>query len=79
MTSGTGRGGTFAVCVENGEHEVDLIVGKIYRVLKPNRHDRPCDIRVVDESGEDYLYPRAWFVAIELPSKARKAIATSRR
>lgn len=69
----------FAVCVHNGEYEVDLIVGKVYRVLKPKRNDRPADIRIVDESGEDYLYPRTWFVPIELPSKARKAIATSRR
>jgi hypothetical protein len=62
------------VCIQNGEDEVDLIVGKIYRVMKPKRNDRPSDIRVIDESGEDYLYPRGWFVPVDLPLKARKAL-----
>jgi aspartyl protease family protein len=65
----------FAVCIRNGEYEADLIVGKVYCVLKPKPRDRPADIRVVDESGEDYLYPRQWFVAIDLPAKAKKALA----
>ena len=37
-------------------------MGKIYRVVKPEANDRTADIRVLDESGEDYLYPREWFV-----------------
>ncbi len=75
MASRGGRSGEFAVCIENGEYEVDLIVGKIYRVVKPARNDRSSDVRVVDESGEDYLYPRAWFVPVELPLKVKKAQA----
>jgi hypothetical protein len=55
MTSRGGRSGEFAVCIHNGEYDVDLIVGKIYRVVKPKRNDRLSDIRVLDESGEDYL------------------------
>lgn len=74
MTSRTDKSREFAVCIQNGEHEVDLIVGKIYRVVKSKRNDRPADIRVLDESGEDYLYPRRWFVPIELPLKAQKAL-----
>jgi hypothetical protein len=70
------RSATFAVCIQNGEYEVDLIVGKIYRVARPERNDEPADIRILDESGEDYLYPRDWFVPIELPLKARKALVT---
>jgi hypothetical protein len=75
----TKRGATreFAVCIDNGEYDVDLIVGKLYRVARPKRNDRPSDIRIVDESGEDYLYPRGWFVPVELPLKARKALAAS--
>ena len=67
--------GQFAVCIHNGEYDVDLIVGKIYRVLKPKRNDRTSDIRILDESGEDYLYPRGWFVPVDLPVKAKKALA----
>ena len=72
-----GRSATFTVCIQNGEYQVDLIVGKIYRVVRPERNDGPADIRIFDESGEDYLYPRDWFVPIELPLKARKALVTS--
>ena len=66
--------GQFAVCIHNGEYDVDLIVGKIYRVVKPKHSDRPSDIRIFDESGEDYLYPRGWFVPVDLPVKAEKAL-----
>ena len=75
MTIRGSRRGEFAVCIENGEYEADLIVGKLYRVVKPQRNDRSSDIRVVDESGEDYLFPRGWFVPVELPLKVRKALA----
>jgi dienelactone hydrolase family protein len=53
MTSRGDKSGECAVCIHNGEYDVDLIVGKIYRVVKPKRSDRLFDIRVVDESGED--------------------------
>lgn len=68
------RSAQFTVCIDNGEYDADLIVGKIYRVVKPERNDRPADIRILDESGDDYLYPRGWFVPIELPLKARRAL-----
>ncbi len=74
MTRRGGRPGRFAVCIHNGDYDVDLIVGKIYRVVKSKRNDRPADIRVIDESGEDYLYPRGWFVPVELPLKAKQAL-----
>ena len=70
-----GRSAQFAVCIDNGEYDADLIVGKIYRVVKPERNDRSADIRILDESGDDYLYSRDWFVPIELPLKARRALA----
>ena len=68
--------GSFAVCIHDAADQGDLIVGKVYRVMRPQRNDRAADVRIVDESGEDYLYPRAWFVPVDLPSKARKAIAS---
>ena len=76
MTS-RGKADEFAVCVHRDDDDVDLIVGKIYRVMRPMPNDRNADIRIVDESGEDYLYPRAWFVRVELPPKARKVLAAS--
>ncbi len=76
MTS-RGRAEQFAVCIHGGDDDVDLIVGKVYRVVRPKPNDRPADIRIVDESGEDYLYPRAWFVRVELPLKARRILAPS--
>lgn len=74
MTSRGRESTEFALCIHSGEDDVDLIVGKIYRVVKPERNDRPSDIRILDESGEDYLYPRASFVPIELPAKAKKVL-----
>lgn len=74
MTSRGSRSREFAVCIHNGEYDVDLIVGKIYRVVKPKRNDRLSDIRVLDESGDDYLYPRGWFVPVELALRAKKAL-----
>lgn len=76
MTS-RGEADEFAVCIHGDDDDVDLIVGKIYRVVKPKRNDLNTDIRIVDESGEDYLYPKAWFVRVELPLKARKVLAAS--
>ena len=63
------------MCIRNGEYRVDLVVGKIYRVVKPERNDRPSDVRIVDESGDDYLYPRNWFVSVDLPAKAKKVLS----
>ena len=65
------------MCIQNGEDDIDLIVGKIYRVLKSKRNDRSLDVRVVDESGKDYLFPRAWFVPVELPWKAKQALTAA--
>jgi len=67
--------GPFAICIRGDADHDDVIVGKVYRVMRPKRNDRASDIRVFDESGDDYLYPRAWFVPVELPLRARKAIA----
>jgi hypothetical protein len=77
MASGGRSSRQFAVCIRNGEHDIDLIVGKLYGVVPPKRHDRPSDVRILDESGEDYLYPRGWFVPVDLSRKARRALVDS--
>lgn len=64
----------FAVCVKNEGYEAALERNKIY-VLVPDRDaEEDGDVRVVDESGEDYLYPSAWFIAVELPKVVEVAL-----
>jgi len=67
----------FVLCIENRECE-DLEKGKVYPVLPDAKAKREGYIRVVDESGEDYLYPESYFVPVDLPARAREALnATS--
>lgn len=51
----------FALCLENTEKENDFIPAKLYPVLEPMENDPEDYLRVVDESGEDYLYPAKYF------------------
>ena len=67
----------FAVCVNNRNYPASLELHKIYRVL-PDKHAAVNgDIRVVDESGEDYLYRAKDFVVIDVPAKVRGALLTA--
>ena len=62
----------FAICVENRGAE-DLDIRKVYRVLHDKDAAATGYVRVIDESGEDYLYPADYFVFVELPQKAKRA------
>jgi len=64
----------FAVCVRNKGYEVSLERRKIYEVLPDPGAAKCKQLRIVDESGEDYLYPAAYFAAIELSQMLRKAL-----
>jgi hypothetical protein len=64
----------FAVCIENEDYEASLELHKIYRILADKDAEVDGDIRVIDESGEDYLYPADWFVFIELPHALEKSL-----
>ncbi|MBI3608193.1 MAG: hypothetical protein HY207_09510 [Nitrospirae bacterium] len=66
----------FVLCVRN-EGCVDLELRKVYQVLPDQAAAKDGYIRVVDESGEDYLYPAQYFVAVELPGAVAKALAAS--
>ena len=66
----------FAICVRNQECE-DLDVRKVYQVLPDKRAAQDGYVRVIDESGEDYLYPESYFVALRLPEKARRTVAST--
>ena len=56
----------------------DLEVRKVYRVLHDKDATATGYMRVIDESGEDYLYPSAYFVPVELPPKAKRAWTATR-
>ena len=64
----------FAVCVENSGYPASLELHKIYRVLPDEDAARDRDLRIVDESGEDYLYPAEWFAAVDLPRRVRTSL-----
>jgi hypothetical protein len=64
----------FVVCVNNADYPASLELHKIYRVLPDEDAEVDGDVRVIDESGEDYLYPADWFVLIELPKAVEKSL-----
>jgi len=67
----------FALCVRNDECD-DLELRKVYQVIPDRRAARDGYIRVLDESGEDYLYPASYFVMLALPRKVQDAVAVAR-
>jgi hypothetical protein len=62
------------VCVRNDGHEASLERNKLYVVVPDPEAEREGDLRVVDESGEDYLYPAAWFVALDVPKAVQDSL-----
>ena len=63
----------FALCVENKDCE-DLEKRKIYEVLPDEEAEKEGYLRIIDESGEDYLYPQSYFVLVQLPREAQEAL-----
>jgi hypothetical protein len=70
------KGRTYAICVENTGYPAALELRKLYPLATPKPNDPPTMLRVIDESGEDYLYPAKWFLVIDLPAKAKRALAS---
>jgi hypothetical protein len=68
------RSPQFVVCVENTGYSVSLELHKIYRVLPDRDAAADGDMRVLDESGEDYLYPASFFTPITLPADVKKSL-----
>lgn len=67
----------FVVCVKNTGYSVSLEPRKIYIALPDPNAAKQGLLRVIDESGEDYLFPATYFVPVRLPQSARKAIHTA--
>ena len=66
----------FALCIVDADCD-DLEKRKLYQILPDEEATQEGYLRVVDESGEDYLYPESYFILVELPSRAQEVLATA--
>ena len=66
----------FALCIRVDECD-DLELRKVYQVVSDKRAEKDGFLRIVDESGEEYLYPITQIVLVSLPVKAQQALATA--
>ena len=64
----------FVVCIDNSGYEASLELHKIYPVLPDADAERDWDLRIIDESGEDYLFAADRFLAIEVPETLERAM-----
>ena len=65
----------YVVCVNNDDYPAALELGKIYRTLPDTIAEKHQMVRVIDESSEDYLYPAAYFIPIELTADIEEALS----
>lgn len=65
----------FVVCIRNDGYEVSLERHKIYVVLSDSQAAKHGQVRIIDESGDDYLYPADFFLRINLPASIASHIA----
>jgi len=68
----------YVLCVRN-EGAEDLEISKVYRILPDARAAKDRYLRIFDESGEDYLYPADYFIPLELPREAERALSVAIR
>jgi hypothetical protein len=66
----------FVICIRNDDYPASLEKRKLYVKLRDPEAEKQHYVRVIDESGEDYLYPEGYFVAVELSDETRRAIMT---
>ena len=81
-SSGTSRNAAlarrFVICISSGGYAASLGVGKVYRSLGAPARGPADHLRVVDESGEDYVIPKKLFRAIPLPARVQRALGHAR-
>jgi hypothetical protein len=63
-----------ALCIDNSHYEASLIPAKVYRILPDARAAKDDLVRIVDESGEDYLYHKSYFVFVDFPPAVKKKV-----
>ncbi|MBI4479593.1 MAG: hypothetical protein HY651_06185 [Acidobacteria bacterium] len=64
----------FALCIDNSGYRASLIPGKVYRILPDPRAAKDDLVRIIDESGEDYLYHKDHFALVDFPPAIKKKI-----
>jgi hypothetical protein len=64
----------FALCLDNECNEASLIVGKVYPIVPDPRAAKDALVRVIDESGEDYLFARSQFAFVDFPESVRRKL-----
>lgn len=64
----------FAICIDNNGYEVSLELRKLYEVLPDGEAERQGQLRIVDESGDDYLYPAKSFDRVALPEPVAERV-----
>ena len=67
----------FVICVRNKDYPASLELRKVYQVITDGRASKHHQLRVIDESGQDYLYPEEYFVPVKLPQAAERAVLRS--
>ncbi|MGF1522615.1 MAG: hypothetical protein ACFBSF_09900 [Leptolyngbyaceae cyanobacterium] len=68
----------FVVCINNQDYPASLEVRKLYQVLEDEQATQRQMLRIIDESGEDYLYPVSYFASIQVPDSLQKIFAETR-
>lgn len=69
----------FALCLENTGSEASLVLGKVYRIIPDARAAKEDLVRIIDESGDDYLFERSMFAFVEFPEPVRRKILAIQR
>ena len=64
----------FLICIDNSDYPASLEKRKIYELLPDSEAERLGHVRVIDESGEDYLYPSSLFIDAKLPKAVQAAV-----
>ena len=67
----------YALCINNKGYEASLIPRKIYEIVPDERAEQDDFVRVIDESGEDYLYHNSHFVLLQLPVEVEQALVAA--
>ena len=69
------KGEAYVLCVRNEGYPASLERRKLYPVVRDTSAAKHSLLRVIDESGEDYLYPADYFVALRLPANVKLALS----
>ena len=77
MNKRMNKSASFALCIDNERYAASLEKHKVYRIVPDEDAERHGDLRIVDESGEDYLFSAKRFVVVDLPPRAKKAFAAT--